>query len=243
MTEPGYASIREPTGLGLLAEPPPNAGSAPGHAWMVTFADLAALLLSFFVMLFAMTGVSADLWRSTVQSLTLSFKVSLEPDGAVPTAHRNSRLTRLQPQADLSYLGTILEASMRDDPVLAEVRIIRESDALRLVLAQRPLFGDGSVELVQAADRTLAGIARHLRNIGNPLAVTVQADADDTGGNLYESGWELSAARAMAVADALTRAGYDRPIAALGRVHGGGVAAPSANSVDIAILPGTGDRS
>lgn len=242
MTGPGCASTGQPTVPDLLPEPPRTTGPAPGCVWIVTFADLAALLLSFFVMLFAMTGVSPDLWRSTVQSLTLTFQTSPEPNEAVPAAHRNSRLTEPGPQADLAYLGTVLEASVRDDPALAEVRIVPQADTLRLVLAPRPLFETGSVELLPAAGRAIAAIAGRLRNIGNPLAVMAYADADDASGSSYESGWEVSVARAMAVADALNGAGYDRPIVAIGRVHGGGRAAEATSDVAIAILPATGDR-
>ncbi|MBK8908552.1 MAG: hypothetical protein IPM60_11805 [Rhodospirillales bacterium] len=240
MTKPEHALTGASLGLDLLAAPPPAADAARGLAWMVTFADLAALLLSFFVMLFAMTGIPGDMWRSTVQSLTLSFKVATELDADVPTAHRNSRLTRLPPIADLGYLGTILEANVADDPDLAGVRIIREPETLRLVFAQHPVFANGGVELVPGADRTLAAISNRLRNIGNPLSVAVHGDADGTADGLYASGWELSVARAVVVAGALARAGDDRPIVAVGRVDAGGGA--TANSVDIAILPDTGGR-
>lgn len=50
---------------------------ASDRAWIVTFADLAALMLTFFVMMFAMSGVKSDLWRSTVNSLTQALHLPL----------------------------------------------------------------------------------------------------------------------------------------------------------------------
>ena len=41
-----------------------------GRAWMITFTDLASLLLAFFVLLFSMSSVRMDSWQVAIDSLS-----------------------------------------------------------------------------------------------------------------------------------------------------------------------------
>ena len=44
-------------------------GKTIGRAWMITFADLTALMLTFFVLLFSMSKVETSTWEAIVDSL------------------------------------------------------------------------------------------------------------------------------------------------------------------------------
>ena len=44
-------------------------GKTISNAWMVTFADLTALMLTFFVLLFSMSKVETSHWEAIVDSL------------------------------------------------------------------------------------------------------------------------------------------------------------------------------
>jgi len=55
-----------------------------------------------------------------------------------------------------------------------------------------------------------------LRNIGNQIEINGHTDPVPATGGEYASNWELSVARAAAVANALRRSGYAEDIIALG---------------------------
>ena len=61
--------------MGPEREDTPEA-RGPSKAWMITFTDLVSLMLTFFVMLFAMSNVKIDKWESMIDVLSLSFNVS-----------------------------------------------------------------------------------------------------------------------------------------------------------------------
>ncbi len=61
-----------------IAMPPKQKVS---QAWLITFTDLTALMLTFFVLLFSMSEVRQGAWDAVVQSLS----VKLNPVKAGPT--------------------------------------------------------------------------------------------------------------------------------------------------------------
>ena len=64
-------------------------------AWLITFADLAALMLSFFVMLFAMKSVETEAWHAVRESLSLELAPSEAARQTAAGADRNlERLRR-----------------------------------------------------------------------------------------------------------------------------------------------------
>ena len=76
-------------------------------AWLVTFADLVALMITFFVMLFATQKVDIGKWESLVD--TLSYR--LNPNQTIliarPSADRNAERLSRDRAIDLDYLETV----------------------------------------------------------------------------------------------------------------------------------------
>ncbi len=184
--------------------------------WLLTFADLVALLLAFFVMMFATQKVEQLPWRALVESLSRS----LNPDHAArksePSARRNIRQLAADRAVDLGYLEKLLRGKTAVEPALRAVRIRRGEDRLTIELSADSLFPTGSATLTPGARRVIFSLAGILRNIGNRIDIHGHTDPRPVQGDAHASNWELSIARATAVADELRRAGYHRRIAALG---------------------------
>jgi chemotaxis protein MotB len=85
----------------------------------------------------------------------------------------------------------------------------------RVVLTASQLFALGEAALSPAGEATLAPVAERLRRVveeapaAEPWALRVDGHTDDTPirRSRYRSNWELSAARASAVAEYLVRSG------------------------------------
>ena len=78
------------------------------------------------------------------------------------------------------------------------------------------LFQPGEAVPIEAARARLSGLASVLRNITNRFDVYGHTDPGPVRNRRFKSTWELSLARAMAVADQLRNFGYRRPIAVFG---------------------------
>lgn len=185
-------------------------------AWLVTFADLVALLLAFFVMLFATQKVDVGKWEALVEALSRR----LNPDQTVviprPAADRNvDRLSR-DYAIDLDYLEVVIRDKSTVQPELAGLDVLRFEDRIVIRLPAELLFEPGEAAPKPAARPILFSLAGMLATISNRIDVVGHADPTPLTGSSFGSNWELSIARAVTVANELRRSGYDRPLAPSG---------------------------
>jgi len=180
-------------------ETPPRPRS-PG--WMITFADLMSLLVSFFVLLFATTTVEKHDWERVV--LPISEYLTghrLEGKGAaeVPVPGR-ARL-------NLNYAGALIDKLVADQPALAGTEITREEHRLVLRLPAQPIAHWADTEKPPLAD-----LARLLTNLENKVEVTAHRGANPAPGADPTHDWVVALGAANSIAGALQHLGYPRPL-------------------------------
>jgi chemotaxis protein MotB len=190
-------------------------GSA--NAWMVTFTDLVALMLTFFVMIFAMSTVKVSDWQSLSDSLRRHLDSVAGQQVAAPSLRLDMPAPERTAGADLDYLAGLLRGQLRSTPALEQARVRLEGDRLYLSLPADLLFDSGRYALTQSAADAVFAIGGVLRNLSNAIEVVGHADPRPPK-RRYASNWELSLLRAHAVADALLDAGVPAPLRARG--HG-----------------------
>ncbi len=216
------------------------------RAWMITFTDLVSLMLTFFVMLFAMSNVKVDKWDDMIDTLSRSLNPSKEKVETAVTAQYNISSIFRKRAINLDYLAAVLEEALSRDAALAETRVLRLEDRLVIALPGDLLFESGRAVLSEPARRALFNMGGILRNIDNQMVVNGHSDPSPPEGEEYASNWELSVARAIAVANAMRRAGYTEDIVARGYAHSRYFELPEmdeekraalARRVDIVVLP------
>jgi chemotaxis protein MotB len=205
----------------------PAPQTASGKAWLVTFTDLVCLLLTFFVMLYSMSEPDPARYQRAlgVVSGHGSGGSGAPPPSAAFTAESLNR----EKAADLGYLRRVFENLLPDNPALADLHMMRRPEGLVLSLPADLLFAPGQATLSESGRAALFVMAGVADNLGNALDVAGHADATPSGSQ-WPSNWELSLARAQAVAAALHQAGYLRPITMRG--HGDGRAGEVAATPD-----------
>lgn len=188
---------------GLAAKKPEK----PSTAWMITVADLFSLMLTFFVLLYSMSVIQYDKWEAISHSLMQRLRVV---DEEVPiTAPSDFSVLR----ADftfargLDYLGTVMDKRF-DDVQFENVAITRGEDRITLSLISDSLFPVGSAEITAQGRQTVRQIGQFLSTIGNRVTIEGHTDPRPVHTASYPSNWELSMARAVAVASVLRDAGY-----------------------------------
>ena len=192
-----------------------NAGGGDA-AWMVTFTDLVSLMLTFFVMLFAMSNVKTDQWDDMIDALSQQLNPSQQKQVAAATAEYNISTVYRRRAIDLDYLVSVIEKAIQDDDVLSRSNLMRLDDRLLIALPGDLLFQSGSAILAPEAQQALFNLGGILQNIGNTIAINGHTDPVPPSGATYSSNWELSTARAIAVANLLRRSGYTEDIIAFG---------------------------
>lgn len=218
-TGPQNAPQSEPQGEGASAAPQPLITPArrkdDSKAWLVTFTDLIALMLTFFVMMFAMSAVKTVEWQNLTESLRERLSTVLERRQAAPSLRLDMPGTEARPGRDLDYLAGLMREQLRQTPALQGGVVRRETDRLFVSLPADILFNSGSFRLTERAASAVFTLGGALRNLTNRLSVAGHADPRQPR-RRYPSNWELSLLRAQSVAAALRDSGYDGPILARG---------------------------
>lgn len=189
------------------------------QAWLLTFTDVTALMLTFFVLLFSMSTIEKSNWQSLVNSLAPRLDRLQEVTVALPQSEKAAKPVERAPGLDLDYLAAVLQQQMRSDPLLQQVRVVRESRRLVISVPGDLLFASGSTELGAAGEKSvfvLSGVLRRLRNV---IEVAGHADPQQPKAGAWPTNWELSLARAAALSGLLTKLGYQGEILVRGYGH------------------------
>ncbi|MEI9983003.1 MAG: flagellar motor protein MotB [Aliidongia sp.] len=184
-------------------ETEPRRSMAPG--WMITFADLLSLLLTFFVLVFATSTIEQKDWQRVVQP------ISAYLTGRTIAAPKVTTPTPAAARLDLAYVATLLERLVADVPALAGSHIARSDHAV--VLTLKP-----GVSWIGGTAPPLADLARLLSGLDNRIEILVHAGADPSPHAEPVAEWRRALQRAVAIAAELTRLGDARPLAASGTV-------------------------
>ena len=200
-----------------------KAGAAGAPVWIVTFADLATLLLTFFILLLSFAEIDIEKYKAMAGSLSVAFgSGSLIADGGGLSIEISNEYNRLDPDKPLQAEPELIDERLPSDGVkpmsegvitLAS-NLIRElenevaSGALSINYDQRQviirfsddatfLSGDATIKkkMLPIIER-IVGVLRHCRG---DVVVAGYTDDRPIASSRYRSNWDLSAARAVSV--------------------------------------------
>lgn len=230
-----------------------GAGSPNAPLWLITFTDIMALMLTFFVMLYAMAVPEEVAWEEARTALSDGFAPGRAGRWGAGPQDAVSIPTHLADRAlDLRYLAAIMQAKLdASGEALRGAELTTQKERLVLSLPADLLFEVGSAEISEGGKRALWDLSMTLSRIGNRIALVGHTDPRPLAENpdapgAYTSNRALSLARAIAVSGFMHEVGYARPAevhgAASARFWEGDAALPPdvrmelARRVDIVIL-------
>ena len=202
----------EPRRAARRASPPPP---SQRDRWLLSYADFLTLLLALFVVLYASARVDAEQNRGLFDGLQASFAIGEPPaDASDPNlAGGLRRGDDGDPRQVLVAIGTLaplkqLESSlvkllerertrMKSDP---GVSVRATERGLVISLAAAEYFPTGGAEIPPKRKRVLAAIAPLLAAESGSLQFEGHTDERPARNSAFPSNWELSGARAAAVA-------------------------------------------
>lgn len=199
-----------------MNEPDEQQGQS-GAAWMLTFADVLALLLTFFVMMYAMNDIRDDEWQGLVAAMAGRFNPANPPSDFRVQSGVSDTSVHERGGMDLGYLETLIQSQLSGPETAGAYKVSEQPDGLHIELPEVVLIQQGQLVLTPAAYAAARQLGQVLRTVGNDVSVSGDASRGAEGA-LYASPWEVSLAAAMMVTDTIKEAGYDRKILALG--HG-----------------------
>ena len=173
--------------------------------WIVTYGDMVTLLLTFFILIVAMSTPDKKKIEQALKSI----------QGALGTAGVTAEMAMMsekKSEASFQNLGSqvknlVLEGNLQD---VVDVKITERGIVLNMTGGV--LFRAGSAGVERGFMPFLLELAQMLKKL--PYKVLVEGHTDDSPPppqGSYPSNWELSAARAAAIVRVLTREGGVEP--------------------------------
>lgn len=195
-------------------EKPPE--KQPSAAWLITFGDLTALMLTFFIMLFATAHIPSEKWNAILGTMSTAFRFDEQGMTAVPRAELAIPALTPAPAHAIEYLASVFRKNLETDPILKEALLVSQDDRLVISLPNSVLFREGSSELGETAAAAMFGLGGLFANIGNEIEIRGHAEPSAAEGETFRANWRLSLERAVTVAELLRQSGYSRPFPVLG---------------------------
>ena len=185
-----------------------GSGQAGRDRWLLSYSDFMTLLLALFVVLYASARVDADK-QSPFEGLQAAFFFESSSPAPLPSTPVNSpdepvAKRALVPPTRLERLEEDLERELESQRErLGEelgTSLYTSERGLVLSLASAEFFPAGGVEIPLERREVLAALAPLLAANALPLHFEGHTDDQPIESGVFPSNWELSAARAAAVA-------------------------------------------
>ncbi len=177
-------------------EEPPKQEGAP--AWMVTYADMMTLLLTFFILLVAMSTMQEE--RIKVALGSLKGALGVLEGGGKAVEGREEMVALLDLHATVKSIPTDINrkveklARYHSD---AHIQIGHTQDSVIFRVSEELLFAEGSDEIQPGAFAFLSDLAEVVEATEN--LVEFRGYTDDRGAERPRLNWEVGARRATSV--------------------------------------------
>ena len=165
--------------------------------WMSTFSDMATLLLTFFVLLVAMSEVKTQKFEEALSHFP--GRTSLLQSEAVMQARQASPNREQATAAEAAERYDELMAHLEENDLLDKVEVNLVENGIHMVITDSVMFASGQALLLPTSQEILAVIVRVLDDAVQSVVVEGHTDNQPIRTSQFPSNWELSSARAAAV--------------------------------------------
>jgi chemotaxis protein MotB len=149
-------------------------GDIKGRSWLMSFNDLITVMLTFFILIMALSSFNASKMRTAADAVNKVFK-QVGTEGAIDTR--------------------IVETLNRREGLTVR----RGKNGVRISLREIMLYEKGSDTLQPLSMHTLHELANVLRQTGARIRVEGHTDNIEIKTTKFASNWELATARAISV--------------------------------------------
>jgi chemotaxis protein MotB len=183
--------------------------------WLISYADFITLLFAFFVVMYAISSVNENKYKTFGLSLGSAFGTNTpKPADSNPIRlneqelyfksiidRRNARLAEQQLKQNermqnlVGKLNQVMDALVKN----GQVTVSQTSRGVMLDINASALFAQGDATLAAAAQNTLSEVAKVLVEGEQLIEVEGYTDNVPISTAIYPSNWELSSARASSV--------------------------------------------
>lgn len=170
---------------------------------MTTFSDLMSLLLTFFILLYSMSSVSAEKFEAAAKSMQSAFGggesmiegstvVDIETEKITETSEET-----IDPELVKMYNEVVAFLEMKE--MTSQASVEYDQDGIYVNIQESILFGSGSAIIADSGKNTLNDLGELIQQFDNAVVIEGYTDNVPMNNNNFSSNWELSTGRALSV--------------------------------------------
>jgi len=164
--------------------------------WMTTFSDMATLLLTFFVMIVAMSEVEVKKFKEAL-SFFQGRTGMMQSETVIPSI-KNQVVTQRLSREQLQKYEELIQY-LQEHNLEGKVQVNLTDRGLHLIITDSIMFRSGEAEIIEPSRTILKILAGIIDDRIESVVVEGHTDNRPIHTARFPSNWELSAARAAAV--------------------------------------------
>lgn len=189
---------------------------AINQGWLIIFADLLSLMLTFFVLIYSMNAVQYEEWESVVASLSDHLNPSRSKVSEKAWEGREASKVYEPFAISLDYLHAVVEQKTATETLMDGISLHRLEDSLVISIPFSKLFESREIRLSRDGLHLIGELSLIMRHLSNSIGVAGHTDLSQPPQRFFSSNWDLSLNRSLAVAGGFAEAGYGGPLKAIG---------------------------
>jgi chemotaxis protein MotB len=160
--------------------------------WLVSYADMMTLLMSFFALMFSFSKVDQDAFDKVRNSVAKQFGSVV----IMPFAELNDKLKKV----------------IADKKLENKVQVVQNGNSISIIFQGSTLFAPGSTDLNLESKDTISDFLDILHDQALTFPIIVEGHTDDIpiSSDRFPSNWELSSDRAALILRMLEAKGFPR---------------------------------
>lgn len=172
--------------------------------WITTFSDLMSLLLTFFILLYSMSNVSQTKFDEASQSIQMALSgkggsTILEEAAPIAPKTESAETSKDKINPEISALYKKVTDYVEEHAMQSKVSVEMDQDGVYVDIQESILFASGDAEVSSQGKRTLNQLADLIATFENKIVVEGYTDNLPIKNQQFDSNWELSTGRAVAV--------------------------------------------
>ncbi len=191
--------------------PPKKKCKKGAPKWSVSFADLATLMLTFFVIMISFANMDIQNFRMLLGAIRDGFGVQKEHHGQFQAVlirnaqdevseERGGKSSGSDADNEVSMVADAAQQAAISSGLQNDAQITKGKKGVRIKIKGHVLFDPGRADLKKDIKKFIAGIAKALKTHKQlKLVVEGHTDSIPIHTEKFPSNWELSSARASAV--------------------------------------------
>jgi len=173
--------------------------------WLITFADLMALLLTFFIMMLSFSTMDNEKYKAVAKSMEDAFGPGSgkQLQGMVEREELNTAVDEQVENFDAPVLKQRVQNTLNEEIKLGIVEVEVQSGTVVIRFPEKVAFPSGSADLHDKFTPVLVKIVDILEKSNGNIVISGHTDNIPIHNEYFRSNWELSTGRAVSVVQAL----------------------------------------